>query len=57
MVKIDEHKKKIKEVKDKINKTTNMRTKRQLIKHLHRLQKELLICNIYLKEKLYDKEK
>lgn len=41
MIKIEEHKEKIKEVQKNINNTINPRKKKELIKYKHRLEKEL----------------
>ena len=41
MIKIQEHKEKIKEVQKNINNTINPRKKKELIKYKHRLEKEL----------------
>lgn len=48
MVKIDEHIKKMNEIKKHINNSKGNQ-KKQYIKCLHRLQKELNLCKIYLK--------
>lgn len=48
MVKINEHKQEIEETKKQIQNTNNPQRKKQLIKHLHRLQKQLSECNMYL---------
>ena len=48
MVKIDEHLEKIKNIKTHINNSEGMR-KLQLLKCLHRLEKQLKECNYHLK--------
>jgi len=50
MVKINEHLKKIEIIKKDINNSKGEK-KRQLIKCLHRLQKELKQCYLYLEAK------
>ena len=50
MIKIQEHKEKIKEVQKNINNTINPRKKKELIKYKHRLQKELKETINYIKE-------
>ncbi len=51
MVKIDEHSKKMKEMKKHINKKEGNQ-KRQYIKGIHRLQKELWQCQLYLRNEM-----
>lgn len=51
MVNIDEHIKKINEIKKHINNSKGNQ-KRQYIKCLHKLQKELLQCQIYLSNEM-----
>lgn len=51
MVKIDEHIKKIEEIKKHINNSEGNQ-KRQYAKCLHRLQKELWQCQLYLKNEM-----
>ena len=48
MVRIEEHISKIKEIKQQINNSEGNR-KKQLIKCLHRLNKQLKECEFYLK--------
>lgn len=48
MIKIEEHKQEIVNTKKQIQSTNNPQRKRQLIKHLHRLEKQLSECNMYL---------
>ena len=50
MIKIQEHKEKIKEVQKNINNTINLKKKKELIKYKHRLQKELKETINYIKE-------
>ena len=47
MVKIEEHKKKIEEIKEHIRNSKGNQ-KKQFIKCLHRLEKELKQCQIYI---------
>jgi hypothetical protein len=49
MIKVEEHKQKIKEIKTKVNQSQGIQRK-QYLKCLHRLQKELLQCKLYLQE-------
>lgn len=49
MVKIQEHIDKINKIKQYINNSTGQQRK-QYIKCLHRLQKELNLCELYLKK-------
>jgi len=49
MVKIDEHEQRMKEIKERADKATG-KTKQQLMKHYHRLNKQLLQCKIYIKQ-------
>lgn len=51
MVKIEDHKNKIKKIQEQINNSKGNQ-KRQYIKCLHRLQKELLQCQIYLSNEM-----
>ncbi len=51
MVKIDEHIEKIEEIKKHINNSKGNQ-KRQYVKCLHRLQKELSLCQMYLNNEI-----
>ena len=48
MIKIQEHLDKIKEIQEKVNQSKGKQRK-QYLKCLHRLQKELYLCKHYLK--------
>ncbi len=50
MVKIDEHIKKMNNIKAQADKSKG-KQRLQLLKCYHRMQKELNLCNIYLKAK------
>ena len=56
MVKIDEHIQKINEIKQHINNSKGNQ-KKQYIKCLHRLQKELKQCQIYMNNEMIIKGK
>lgn len=51
MVKIEEHKKKIEEIKNHISNSRGNQ-KRQYIKCLHRLEKELNECQLYISNEI-----
>lgn len=50
MVKIDEHIKEIIKTKVQIKQAITYQKKKELIKHLHKLQKQLKECRCYLKK-------
>lgn len=47
MVKVEQHKQRMKEILEKAEQSKG-KTKQQLFKHYHRLQKQLNQCNMYL---------
>jgi hypothetical protein len=51
MVKIEEHIQKMNDIKNQINNATGKR-KNDLLRCYHRMQKQLLECNMYLEKKV-----
>lgn len=51
-IRIDEHKAKIQEIEQKLNKTSSVYSKRDLLKCLGKLKRQLVQCEHYLGERV-----